>query len=302
MNKLYKILLVSLFMFHASVAISGDAKLIDRVVALVDTDVVLGSELVRRTNSIIEQIKQRNQTVPPIDKLRDQVLDRLIVESLQIQMAKRVGVRISDAELDTTIAQVSQQNNQSVEQFRKDAVKDGTPWQLFREDIRREIMISRVRGGAVSRRIKVSDKEIDNLLAQINQQGLSRAQYSLGHILLPLAEGSSPEDVNEIRNLAQKLVSELRAGANFEEYAITYSKGQNALSGGGLGFRSLSQLPSLFAGSVKNMKAGDITEPLRSGSGLHILKLKEVKGGFETHSVIQTHVRHILVSPDAITD
>lgn len=302
MNNLYKILLVSLLMFHSSVAISEDAKLLDRVVALVDTDVVLGSELVRRTNAIIDQIKQRDQTVPALDKLRDQVLDRLIIESLQIQMAKRVGVRISDAELDATIDQISSQNNQSVEQFRKDAEQTGTPWQLFREDIRKEIMISRVRGGAVSRRIKVSDKEIDNLLIQINQQGLSRAQYSLGHILLPLAEGSSPEAVNEVRNLAQKIVSELRAGANFEEYAITYSKGQNALKGGDLGFRSLSQLPSLFAGSVKNMKAGEVTEPLRSGSGLHILKLKEMKGGFETHSVIQTNVRHILISPDAITD
>ncbi len=277
-------------------------EVIDRVAALVDKDVILSSEVVRRTNTIIKQIEERKQKVPAMETLRQQVLDRLIIESLQIQMAKRAGVRISDAELDTTLERVAKENKLSIEGFRKKVISDGTPWAIFREDIRGEIMISRVRGGMVQRRIKISDKEVDNLLVQINKEGLSRTQYSLGHILLSLSEDSSPEFIAETREKAGKLVKELREGANFQEYAITYSAGENALSGGLLGWRSANQLPSLFAGVVKSMKAGDVSEPLRSGSGLHILYLVESKGGFETQEVMQSHVRHILISPNAIQD
>ncbi len=301
MKKLIKLSAIAIICFYNAVA-CANLKVVDRVVALVDSDVVLASELVRRTNSIIEQIKERNQTVPPLEKLKEQVLERLIMESLQLQMAKRVGVRISDTELDATLENIAGENKLSVEEFRKQVVSKGTSWALFREDLRTEIMVSRVRNGSVSRRIQISDKEIDNLLVQINQEGESRTQYSLGHILLTLAEDASPEEIAKVRAQAEKIVIELRNGANFQEYAISYSAGQNALSGGDLGWRSLSQLPSLFAGSVRNMKQGEISEPLRSGSGLHILKLIESKGGFETHQVMQTHVRHILITPDAITD
>jgi len=301
MNKLLKIGVIASLSFLSAVS-HAKMEIVDRVVALVDSDVVLASELVRRTNSIINQLKARQQTLPPLEMLRDQVLDRLIVESLQLQMAKRVGVRVSDTELDATMERVAAENQMSVELFRQTVINDGTPWAIFREDVRNEIMVSRVRSGAVSRRIKVSDKEIENLLFQINQQGESQMQYSLGHILLPLAESADPEEVAKVRERAKTLVSELRNGANFQEYAISYSAGENALTGGNLGWRTLSQLPSLFADSVKNMKKSDVSEPLRSGGGLHILKLLDIKGGFETHSVMQTHARHILISPDAITD
>ena len=280
----------------------AEPKLLDRVVALVDDDVVLSSELIRRVNSITEQIKGRNQKVPEYEQLREQVLERLVSESLQLQAAKRAGVRISDAELDATIEKIGQENNISVTNMREQTVKQGTPWAIYREDLRKEIMISRTRSGFVSRRIQISDKEIDNLLVQIDQEGQNRIQYSLGHILLPLTESASPEEIEKVRGMASRLISELRSGANFEEYAITYSSGQNALNGGNLGSRSLAQMPTLFAGIVKNMKAGDISEALRSGSGLHILHLIDVKGGFAAQSIAQTHVRHILISPNVITD
>lgn len=301
MKKFVKLLVITCVCFYSTIS-HAKLEIIDRVVALVDTDVVLASELVRRTNQVMEQIKARNQGLPPIDKLREQVLERLIVESLQLQMAKRVGVRISDTDLDASLQQIANESKVSIEQYRQQVISQGTPWAVFREDVRSEIMITRARNGIVSRRIKVSEKEIENLLFQINQEGESRMQYSLGHILLPLSESATPEEIGNVRDKAQKLVNELRGGANFQQYAITHSSGENALSGGNLGWRSLSQLPSLFAGSVKNMKKGDISEPLRSGSGLHILKLIENKGGFETHEVLQTHARHILITPDAITD
>ena len=301
MNRLVKSVVTCGLVFLTLV---GNAKveILDRVIALVDTDVVLASELVRRTNTIVQQIEARKQTVPPMDKLRDQVLERLIVESLQLQMAKRVGVRVSDTELDSTIERLAADGNATLEQLRQSVESEGTPWAIFREDLRSEIMISRVRNGSVSRRIKVSEKEIENLLSQINKDGESRTQYSLGHILLSLPENATPEEIETVRQKAERLVTELRNGGNFQEYAITNSAGENALSGGNLGWRSLSQLPSLFAGSVKNMKVGDISEPLRSGSGLHILSLLDSRGGFETHEVIQTRARHILITPDAITD
>lgn len=295
-------LIVVVFVAVFSVFSSAKMAVVDRVAALVDKDVVLESEVVRRTNSVISQIKARKQTVPDLEALRKQILDRLIIESLQVQMAKRAGVRVSDAELDTTLDRIAKDNGLSIEKFREQAVADGTPWAVFREDIRREIMISRVRSGMVQRRIKISDKEVDNLLAQINKEGLSRTQYMLEHILLALPESASPELVTELSEKAQRLVNELRAGANFQEYAITYSAGENALNGGVLGWRNATQLPSLFASVVKNMKVGEVSEPLRSGSGLHILHLVDSKGGFKTQEVVQTHVRHILISPSAILD
>ncbi|MGX5174970.1 peptidylprolyl isomerase SurA [Aliikangiella sp. IMCC44653] len=299
MKTLVKISCVTLLCLYQTVS-AANTEILDRVVALVDSDVILASELVRRTNTVVEQIKQRKQTVPPINKLKDQVLERLISESLQMQMAKRAGVRIGDAELDATLQKIAEDSQLSLASFKQKVESEGTPWGIFREDIRAEIMISRARTGFVSRRIKVSDKEVENLVEQINKQGESQTQYSIGHILLPIAENATQPTIDKTRENAQKLVNELRNGASFEELAVTYSSGQNALSGGDLGWRTLTQLPSLFADSIKNLNKGDISEPLRSGSGLHILKLKEIKGGFGSHEVLQTKARHILVTPNAI--
>ena len=277
------------------------AQLLDRVIAIVDENVVLESELVRRSNSIIDQIKSRNQTVPSVKILRKQVLERLIVESLQLQMAKRVGVRVGDRELTATMEKIAESSKLTVDQLKAKLESEGTEWSIFREDIRNEVMISRVLSGMVQRRIQVSEKEIDNIVAKMEKEGESRTQYHLGHILLALLETASPEQITVQREKAKKIISALRSGSNFEEFAIAFSNGQKSLEGGDLGLRSLNQLPSLFAGTVKNMAVKDISEPLRSASGLHILYLKDKKGGFETQVVVQTHVRHILVSPNAIT-
>ncbi len=285
----------------ASLCASGEAKLIDRVIAIVDENVVLESELVRRSNSIISQIKERKQTVPSLDILRKQVLDRLVMEALQLQTAKRAGVRIGDRELSATLERIAEGSKLSVDELRTKVEQDGTPWSLFREDLRNEIMISRVKNGMVQRRIQVSEKEVDNLVALMDKDGESKTQYHLGHILLALSENPSPEELSKQREQASKIISALRQGSNFEEFAIAFSSGEDSLEGGDMGWRSLNQLPTLFAGTVKNMNVRDVSEPLRSGSGLHILFLKDKKGGFATQVVLQSHVRHILVSPNAIT-
>ncbi len=276
-------------------------QMLDRIIAIVDESVVLESELVRRSNAIIAQIKSRNQAVPSLKILRKQVLDRLIIESLQLDTAKRVGVRISDGELNATLEKIAESSNMSVEQLQKQVESDGTAWAIFREDIRNEVMIDRVQRGMVQRRIQVSEKEIDNIVQQLDREGESRTQYHLGHILLALPESATPEQLAAKREEARKIIEALRGGSNFEEFAVAFSSGQNSLEGGDMGWRSLNQLPTLFAGTVKNMNVSDVSEPLRSGSGLHILFLKDKKGGFKQEVVVQTKVRHILVTPDAIT-
>lgn len=284
-----------------SFSLQADVKMLDRIVAIVDGDVVLESELVRRSNAIIKQIKERDQKVPSKKILRKQVLERLIVEALQLDAAKRVGVRISDRELTSTLERIAEGNKVSLEQLKNKVELDGTPWPIFSEDMRNEIMISRVKSGMVQRRIQVSDKEVDNIVALMDKEGESKLQYNLGHILLAMPEGSSSDEVAAKREQAKNIIEALRGGSNFEEFAIAFSNGQKSLEGGDWGWRPLSQLPNLFSGTVKNMDVDDVSEPLRSGSGLHILYLKGKKGGFETKVVVQTHVRHILVSPNAIT-
>ncbi len=300
MNKLIKSTIVFALAFCVLIS-NAKEQMLDRIIAIVDESVVLESELVRRSNAIISQIKSRNQAVPSLKILRKQVLDRLIVESLQLDTAKRVGVRISDGELNATLEKIAESSNLSVQQLQKKVESDGTAWAIFREDIRNEVMIDRVQRGMVQRRIQVSEKEIDNIVQQLDKEGESRTQYHLGHILLALPESASPEQLAAKREEARKIIEALRGGSNFEEFAVAFSSGQNSLEGGDMGWRSLNQLPTLFAGTVKNMNVNDISEPLRSGSGLHILFLKDKKGGFKQEVVVQTKVRHILVSPDAIT-
>lgn len=300
MKKILNISLSMLFVLIASVARS-EPQVIDRIIAIVDENVVLESELVRRSNSIVAQIKERKQKVPALSLLRKQVLDRLIIESLQLQMAKRVGVRVGDRELTAALEKLASNAKLSIEQLQKKLSDEGTPWNLFREDMRNEIMIGRVVNGMVQRRIQVSEKEVDNIVALIDKEGENKTQYHLGHILLALDENASPEEISKQREQAKKIIDALRQGSNFEEFAIAFSSGQKSLEGGDMGWRSLNQLPTLFAGTIKNMDVSDVSEPLRSGSGLHILYLKDKKGGFKTQVVVQTHVRHILVTPDAIT-
>ncbi len=292
---------LSLSLAFGLLGVKAEPEMIDRVIAIVDESVVLESELVRRANSIITQIKARNQTVPPVKILRKQVLERLVIESLQIQTAQRVGVRVDDRTLTATLEKIAADANMSIEQFKRKMEEEGIAWSLFREDMRNEIMINRVVTGMVQRRIQVSEKEIDNIVAQMDKEGETRTEYHLGHILLSLSENATPEEITLQREKAKKLVDALRGGSNFEEFAVAFSNGPKSLEGGDMGWRSVNQLPTLFAGTVKNMAVNDISEPLRSASGLHILYLKEKKGGFESQMVVQTHVRHILVSPDAIT-
>jgi len=274
-------------------------KVLDEAVAIVDDDVVLRSELTMRLRTVKQDLEARNAKLPDEVALRKQVLDRLISDSIQLQMAYRAGVRVGDTELTQVLERIAQQNGVTLEQFRQRVEQEGNNFELFREDIRNNMMTSRIRQGQVSRRIFISDQEVQNMVDAINAEGAEHTEYHLGHILIPIAESASTEQVQDASNNAQNIVDKLRKGADFGETAIGVSAGQEALQGGDFGWKSLAQLPTLFATAVKTMKVAQISEPLRSASGLHILKVFDSRGN-ETVIVNQTHARHVLIKPSAI--
>jgi peptidyl-prolyl cis-trans isomerase SurA len=278
-------------------AYAGDA--IDEAVALVDDDVVLKSELDRRVGSVRKDLVTRKVRLPSDSVLRQQVLERLITDNVQLQMAKRAGVRVADQELAQIVENIAKENRMSPEQFRMKLAGEGLSYELFREDLRNEVLISRVRQGAVGRRVFISEQEVQTLMETLASEGENRTEYHLGHILLSISESASTDDVREISARAQQLVKKLREGADFGELAIANSAGQEALQGGDFGWKTGNQLPTLFASAAKTLKAGEVSEPLRSASGLHILKLFDSRGN-ERVMVQQTHARHILIKPSTI--
>ncbi len=279
--------------------LSAKEVVLDEAVAIVDDDVVLRSELDLRLKTVKQDLQARNAKLPDDDVLRKQVLDRLVSDSIQLQMAYRAGVRIGDTELTQVLERIAQQNGVTLEEFRRRVEAEGTSFALFREDVRNNMMTSRIRQGQVSRRIFISDQEVQNMVDAINAEGAERTEFHLGHILIPIAESASTEQVQDASSRAQAIVDKLRKGADFGETAISVSAGQEALQGGDFGWKTLSQLPSLFATAVKTMKVAQVSEPLRSASGLHILKVFDSRGN-ESVIVNQTHARHVLIKPSAI--
>lgn len=271
---------------------------IDRVIAIVDDDVIMVSELERRIHSVKQQLKG-NAPLPPEDILREQVLERLILESIQLQMADRGGIRISEQQLNDTLKRIARQNGMTLAQFRKALTEDGVSYREAIEQIRTEMRVSRVQKFQVRDRIQISPQDIDHFIASKAGKAASKAEYRLGHILISVPDQASPEQVSKARKKAEKVVAAIRSGKDFRQQAITHSKGRNALKGGDLGWRKEDQLPSLFARIVPGMKNGEVSDPLRSASGFHIIRVNDKRGGSSV-MVTQNKVRHILVSPNEI--
>lgn len=291
--------LISLLGF--SVVTQGALVLIDRIAVVVDQDVIMQSEIDERVRLIKAQfVGQPNTRVPPDDVLQNQVIERLIVESLQLQMADRAGIRVSDAELNEALASIAAQNNMSIDQFRIALANDGMSWAGMREQVRREFAISRVQQGIMRRRIQVSEQEVRNFLASDAGTSLTADQYRLGHILLALPSNPGANDIRNVRAQAEDLHRRLMEGEDFASLAIEKSDGQNALSGGDMGWRKPGQLPSIFSDLVEDMNVGDIRGPIKSGRGFHLIKLVERRGATAEGQIDQTQVRHVLVQPNEI--
>lgn len=272
---------------------------LDRVAAIVDNDVVMASQLDTRMQELQRQLSERGTQLPPDEVLREQVLERLVVESIQLQMGERAGIRIDDATLNQTMQQLAQRNNVTVEEFRAALERDGISYNQAREQIRREMIINRVRQRRVAERIQVSDQEVRNFLNSEMGRIETAAEYRLAMIVLPISENASPADVSEIAETANEIYQELREGADFTNLAVARSRGDTALEGGELGWRRSAQLPGPFASAVASLDAGEVTQPLRSPAGFHILKLLETRGG-EGQMVQEFNVRHVLIKPSEI--
>lgn len=269
---------------------------IDRVAAIVDDSIIMHSELEARMDSVKRQMGGQ---IPPDSMLRPQVLERLILENIQLQMAERGGVQISDQQLTDTIKRIAKQNGMSIEQFSKALEKDGLSYREAVEQIRTEMIISRVQKFQVNNRVQISQQDIDYFLASKAGQMAAETEYRLSHILVSIPSQASAGEIQTARDKANDIIAEINSGKEFKQVAIAKSNGRNALKGGDLGWRKQAQLPSLFADAVNELKLGEVSQAIKSASGFHIIQISDKRGG-STMMVLQNKVRHILVMPNEI--
>ena len=274
-------------------------ELIDRVVAVVDSGVIMESQLNSRVEEILIRLKNDKAELPPLNLLEEQVLDRLIIEEIQLQLADRAGIKISDSELNQTLSRVSSQNNLSLEEFRLKLEAEGTSYKSFRDTIKKELIIQRVQRGKVGAKIDISEQELENFINSEEGRTQLAEQYNVQHILLSVKSGLSEIEIEAIENEAVSLLERLENGESFEKLAASYSAGQKALEGGFLGWKTSAELPSLFAEVVSGLTVGEVAQPVRSGAGFHILKLTDKRGN-TVKFLDQTLARHILVQPSEI--
>jgi peptidyl-prolyl cis-trans isomerase SurA len=297
---LLAVLLLTLAWPFAGSARTGDDVTLDRIVAVVEDDVIMQSELDYRLDMVKQQIRSRGNFPPPDSALIPQVMERLVVERLQLQQASRMGIRIDDITLNEAMEGIARENRMTLPEFRERLVAEGIDYQRFREQIRDEMAISQLRRRQVDNRIQVSEQEIDDLIASESGAIDRDVEYRLSHILIPLREGATPADIQAARERAETVRKRaLEEDQDFAQLAVSESGGQHALEGGDLGWRSAAQVPTLFARSVVLMREGEVSEVIRSPSGFHIIKLEERRGG-ERAFITQTHARHILISPTAV--
>lgn len=292
------LLAISLFSFslisHAEATKQTEIIKIDRIVAIVDQVVITENELADRIKSVTAQLEKQGTELPPPAILQKQILERMITDRLQLQYASQTGLRVDDNQLDKTIERIAGQNKMDVPAFKKALLEDGIQYRKFREDIRNEITLARLREREVDNRINTTESEIDSF---ISMQGASNSndEYEISHILIRAGEDTTPDDLKKLRAKAEDALEQLQAGKDFSKISASFSDAPNALEGGSLGWKNGSQMPALFLDAIKPLKAGDLSPILRSPNGFHILKVTDRRGGASPLVVSQTHVRHILI-------
>ncbi len=276
---------------------------LDRIVAVVNDEVITALQLDAELGLIKKQLRQQNTRLPADAVLKKQLLERMILRRIQLQMAKRGSIRVDDDMLNRTLDNIAAQNSMSLSQFRDTLQREGIDFETFRENMRDEITVNRLQQRVVRNRIVVTQQEIDNFINNQKLRSGKDKEYHLGHILVAVPEAASAQQIKVARAKAEKLVRELRAGADFNQTAVSFSDGQQALEGGDLGWRRANALPSLFADWVVKQEVNNVSNALRSPSGFHIIKMLEVRDNQPQHVITQTHTRHILIKPfDASED
>ena len=278
---------------------SAEYQRLEAIVAVVDDDVVLASELMARLDTVRRSMIENNVQAPPSDVLVNQIMERLIIENIQIQEAAKRGVTVDDETLARAVDTFAQNNNVSLQEFQQMLAADGTSFRQFREEIRTELVISRLQRAMINRRISISEQDVQALLNSPFYQQMFSDEYRVGHIMRTLEDNASDADKAAALVEAEGFVKELRNGADFAQMAIAKSSASTALEGGDLGWRRAGELPTLFSDAVLEMQVNEIAGPIATGSTIHIVKLLEQRGA-GTQRLAQTNVSHILVRPSEI--
>lgn len=295
------IFIAALLALSSTLAMAADAKQpaeivkIDRIVAVVDQVVITENELADRIKIVTAQLEKQGTQLPPQNVLEKQILERLINDRLQINYANQTGIRVDDAQLDKTIERIAEQNKLQIDEFKQALAAEGISFRKFREDIRNEIMLARLREREVDNRINVTEAEVDNFLTTQSSRNDAQDEYEVSHILVRAPEEGAPEELQKLKAKAEQALKQLQGGANFAQVSAAFSDAPNALEGGNLGWKTSTQLPALFIDALKPLQKGQLSAILRSPNGFHILKLTDRRGGSSPLVVEQTHARHILI-------
>ncbi len=278
-----------------------NAEVLDKIVAVVEDDVILEHELLGEVATIAQKIQAGNTAMPPEYVLKKQVLEKMIIQRLQQNLAEKAGITLSEDMLTNSATDIAQRNNMTLEQFKEELQRQGISYKSFLDNMKNEIVINQLRGREIADRIKVTDREIEHFIETEDKAGEGIGEYHVGHILIAVKEGASADVIKKALDKANSLVSDLRNGADFTKTAMSDSDDDNALKGGDLGWRNKNDLPTLFVDTVAKMGAGDVSDPIRSPSGFHIIKMLEVKG-VGTQMITKSKVRHILIKTNELVD
>ena len=283
----------------AAAGASAELKTIDGIAAVVNDDIVMASEVVERYDAVMQRIEAEGGTAPPRNAVLEQILDRLILESIQLQEAEARGVVLDDETLTTAVRNYAAQNRMDIDEFIAALDAEDISYRAFRDQVRRQLTLDRVQREVVNRRVYVTEQDVDELLASPFFAEQISDEYRFGHILLAVEQGASPEELDSVRTKAEGIVAELRDGADFGALAVKHSSTSTALEGGDLGWRKANRVPSVFAEPALALGVGEVAEPIRNAAGFHIVKLLEQRGASQ-QTADETLARHILLKPSAI--
>ena len=296
---LLKALMITSVFFSGFQVAQAKEEQLDKVAAIVNNSVVLESEVTSFLESIKKQAKKNNQALPSNKALRTQVMDKLINDSLTLQIGERIGIQVSDAQLDQTIENMAKENNLTLSQFRQALINDGEDYESYRENIRVELISGEVRRNSVKRRIYVSPQEISNLLELMKEQTNNDVEYHLGHILIAFPSDATQEEMNNSKTRANKVIELLNNGSEFKKIAIASSGGANALNGGDLGWKNINEMPTLFSELIDGKDKGTVVGPIRTGLGFSIVKIHDIRGR-QVVEIEEVKASHILIKSTVI--
>jgi peptidyl-prolyl cis-trans isomerase SurA len=282
--------------------LSADGVLLDRIAAIVNDGVVLTSELDEQTEEVIVRLRQQNTELPPRNVLRQQILERLVVEEIQMQRADRLGIQVSDEMLNGALADVADRNNISFADLPRELERQGVDYRTYRDEIRKQLTLQLLRQRDVIGRINISPRELDQAMVRQQNAPDLNSEYNVSHILVSVPVTATPEQIQAREARAKEVFDKAKAGQDFAQLAVTYSESTTNIEGGSLGWRKGSQLPSIVGDLIAKMQPGEVSDPIRTPSGFHLFRLNEVRGGTQQTVVSQVHARHILLRTSELED